>query len=203
MIGGIFRYVQGIVRLRGGTDLTTIGNDGDRLRVSAITNLAPEEDVIYEFQDLADETTGLIINQNVNGSIVNVNFQYLPLSGVYYLENINFLIGDVGQNNSGNYGAINGGLTNGCLLTIKSNGIVYTLKTFKNNTELTMFFVSSAIAIPAGAWLEDIDTYRGGVEFKFPAVLDSAQGDYVRMTVRDNLTALSQQRMQLRIWKNV
>lgn len=32
---GIFRFVQGIVKLRGGTDLSIIGNSGDRLKVDA------------------------------------------------------------------------------------------------------------------------------------------------------------------------
>lgn len=35
MIAGILRVVQGIVKLRGGTDLTIIGNTGDKLKVDS------------------------------------------------------------------------------------------------------------------------------------------------------------------------
>lgn len=132
-------------------------------------------------------------DMNVNGSITPVNFNFTPTSGSYYVEKIIIFIADTGTQSFDNFGAIAGPLTNGLLIKTKSNGAENDFINLKNNTDIAMSFHEHAVLLAAisTGFLNSNDFFMGSISFNNPITLKSSTGDFLRATVRDDLTALT------------
>ena len=157
-----------------------------------------EVDVNYSIDFVLNGVSQLL---NVNGSVVRQNFNYTPVSGIRYIDKINFFIHDSGTNSPQNYGSITNGLTNGLLFQYQSLGILRTLFTVFSNSDIVSFLNDSPVyPTRAEQFLNNNDAYSGCLNFKRPITLDSAQGDFFRVVVRDNLTPVTFNRVAVLHW---
>ena len=72
---GIFRIIQGIVKLRGATDGTAIGNVGDKLKTTAelsITSVTPQVNKTLRYDDMNASTGGIARGTGVSGTLTQV-----------------------------------------------------------------------------------------------------------------------------------
>ena len=179
-------------------DTDAIVSSEGRLATDAIatTSPIPAYNVIYIPAYLTNSASPSLL---VNGVTVPVAFSWSPAdSDIWYLTNIMAVMIDNGALDPSKFGAITGGLTNGILVEIKSNGTVYTICTLKNNTDLALLFGGGGggssdgglISSGDGFW-DSKDVFLGIQTFHIPIKLDASLGDYVKVTVRDNLTSLN------------
>lgn len=141
---------------------------------------------------------------NANGSLaVPVLFTYTPTQAVEYLESINMLIIENATSSDPlDYGAVVGPLANGVLLEIRSQGVTFALKTLLSNIDLITFFNRHPWATPTGSGiLNFVDVYSGEFNLRYPLKLQQSTGDFVRASVRDNLTAVDFHRMGVKVWR--
>lgn len=193
------------VRIRGNSSGTyeVIGNVGDRLKVDAALSAAPQTNAMTFMVHLKN---GSATNQKVNGSSVNVNYDATPGSGeTWYATELHFVIVDSGPTSFSNYGAINGGLTNGVQILIRSGGVEYTVTVdpIKDNTDIAKVFGANKYITPTSGFFETSDVYIGTLVFDQPIVLSNANSDYVRMKIRDNLTTLDLQECMVKYWRSI
>lgn len=127
----------------------------------------------------------------------------VPNGETWYLESLSYWLSDAGTATATSFGSISGGLTNGCILQIRANGVVYDIATLNNNIHLMLAFQDSGMITPTAGFIETSDVYTGTMRFNTPMKLTGATGDYVRFRVRDNLTALDQQKIWAKAWKVV
>jgi hypothetical protein len=193
---------SGLVKLLGGTDGTTIGNVGDRLKVDSLSSSgAPYKRVIYQFARPEDGSGDH--NMGVNGASVNVNFDYAPTgSEIVYVESIEFQILDPGTSNYDNFGGI-AALTNGVQLIIKLNGTEYTLYNLQRNEEIAMLFSRNPLIPPTSGFFEQSDAYMGTMDFDVPIQLNASTGDFIRFKIRDNLTGIQHMDALVKYWKEI
>lgn len=145
---------------------------------------------------------------NVDGSSVAKTFTYSPGEGnTSALMSISCIIEDAGTTSLSNFGSISS-LTNGLLIEFSISGNVYTFTNIKDNSDLcTRFkrnhFGNSAIStllVPAG-FGDSVDIFVGTLEMNSPIVLTGS--DYIRMTVRDNLSNVNVLSMSYLIHKDI
>lgn len=202
LIKGVFQKH----RIIGDTDNTLIGNVSDALKVTGgdsglASDPRPGKDVIYKNIALFDSSNK---NMNVNGSSVNVNFDFTPgASEIWYIESISFLIIDSGTMDFDDFGSISG-LTNGVQVLIRSKGTEYEYTNIKNNADISLVF-SGRGGVQAGedatGWLDDDDYFFGRAIFDVPIKIDNSTSDYVRFKIRDDLTLLTAVQASVRIWR--
>lgn len=196
-INSILRVVRGIVKLRGGTDNTVIGNVGDRLKVEATVPVTPEESVMYHFKFLAD--SGGATDLNVDGSTTPVTFTLGPAftgdSRDWVLDHFIIQIDDNGNVTSQDLGAIAGGITNGVLIRMKINGITHTFYNIKNNLDVLGVFGNEGTLQNTGSGFVTGNFYQGALGFIDPKMtLFASSSDEVTIQVRDDLTGLTRLR---------
>lgn len=178
-----------------------IGSIGDRLKVAA--DIIPTGKVVHATNYLLNGSSN---SMSVNGSSTPVSFTYtVPGGQTWYVQNINLFMIDGGTMDPTDFGSI-AGLTNGLLLEASVSGNLYTIGTYKNNVELATLFSSSSVGnsttlFGTSGFLETSDIYLGSKVFKPEITLNA--GDYIRVTVRDNLTSIDILNMSISRWRDV
>lgn len=147
------------------------------------------------------QTSGLVKDQNVNGSVTPVNFDFAPASGEkFYIEQLIFAIDDGGNAPPTAYGGIAGGLPNGVQVILHLNGVDYEMVNLKNNSDILMTF-SESIQVEGGSFLNFSKGFAGRVNFATNITLDGTLGDYIRMRIRDNLSKIDYQRSGIQVFQ--
>lgn len=165
-------------------------------RVSVNANITFPEANYYSSYLL----NGSASNMNVNGATVNQNFSYTADTTVKYLEYITFYISDNSNFDETDFGALTQ-LTNGLLITYRSKGQVKTFANLQNNVDIFTIFREDGFSDVDTGLLGTSRLYTGSIKLQQRITLDPGQGDYVRATVRDNLTDLVQLRIRVRVWE--
>lgn len=185
----------------GGTDQTKVGNLGDRLKVQTTLSPVPSGTVAY-FSEALIGTGGSVL-LNVNGATTPVTFSYTPSSGqTSYVESIGLFLQDNGTTNATNFGSKTA-LTNGLLLESRINGVVYTVGNAKNNIDLVCIYPDNQRTPVTAGFLENGDIFYGELRFTTPLKLTNSTSDYIRITVRDNLSAVTALQARTRYWREV
>lgn len=184
----------------GGTDQTKIGNDGDRLKVDSQITPAPSNNILHIPEYLVD---GSSPDMNVNGSGTPVQFTWSPGSGeTWYLHGLHCLLIDPGTMDPTDFGSIFGGLTNGVLIEIRTNGTTYTFCNIQNNLDLSLL-LSSGGQFERFGFFNHNDIFDSNRAFLPEITLRNSEGDFIRATVRDNLTSLEEFRMAAYKWRTI
>ena len=187
-LNSVLKVVQGWVKLKGGTDGTFIGNDGDRLKV-----ISTESDVIAEYKYLLDGTTK---NINVDGSSTAVEYEYAPGVGeTFSVESLSFYMAESGglaydkfENGSS--------LSTGLKVEIKSQGTVKEFINLQTNADLALVFFG-------GTYTGSKNSWEGQTVFLTPVLLDNANGDYIKVIVRDDLSSVTYAAFAVRGYEEV
>lgn len=173
----------------------TVDSD-NRLLVAA--KLDSEVDVNYAINYVLNGADPAL---DTNGAAVNQNFTYTPSSGIRYIDKITFFIHDSGTADPQDYGSITNGLTNGLLFQYQSLGVLRTLFTVFSNSDIISFLNDCPIYPSSGSqFLNNSDVYCGSLTLRRPITLNSADGDFFRVVVRDNLTAITFNRVSVLHW---
>lgn len=144
-------------------------------------------------------------DMSVNGSGTAQVFTYTPPTGeVRYLEEIDLFLFDSGTNDVTDFGAIGGGITNGLLIEGQTQGNAFTLSNSTDNVDLITNF-STNITIPPtnSGFLDTSDPFLGSFQPRKFIVLNESQGDFIRATVRDNLSSIDVLRIAVITFKDV
>lgn len=177
--------------------LTT--DSSGNLRV--VQSPSPAGVIVYKAGMLLNGSSGA---QNVNGSGTPVDFDFTPGSGeTWYLESLGFLIVDGTTPDPNEYGSLGSALTNGLQILMRVNGTEYEFTNIQINAHLTTLFTQSGSPLTSLGWLNDADSFFGGLNFQQPIRLTNSTGDYVRFRVRDNLTGISHQYATYKAWRTV
>ena len=175
--------------IEGGTDGTSIGNVGDRLKVDATVSASPVPST-NQVHFASALFNGSNDSMDVNGSGTAQVFEYENTSGVNeYITHINLTITDGGSMDSSDFGAV-GSLSNGLLIEFEISSTDYEYSNPTNNRQLIAAFTPSGH--PGGKaedWLDEDGQFNGDAILDPPVCL--ADGDKVKATVRDNLTGLN------------
>lgn len=132
---------------------------------------------------------------NVDGSTTSVSFTLtVPANETWYIRGLGFNLADSNIANINNFGNIAGPLTNGLLIELSYNGTTHTITNLKTNTALLHNFHEVGADIFTA-------TIFGFMPLDPSMTLET--GDFVRATVRDNLTGLDQCRLSYHGWKVV
>ena len=182
--------------IEGGTDGTSIGNDGDSLKVTSTppANGTPIDPIPN--RNVAHKKIGLLNGSSkdmiVDGSTTTVNFDFTPGAGeTWYVQDIIFMM-VIDTNNAGPNDFEEGAaLTNGIEVEVKSKGNVYTIANMKDNAEVIATFhdnfsLSSDVFVHQSA-------FHGSIHFENnkEMVIQNSTSDYVRIKIQDNLTTYS------------
>lgn len=193
--------------IKGGTDNTLIGNIGDRLKVSGGIPSLPLNNTIHVPSYL---TNGSSSSMTVDGSSTPVEFTWSPPSSqTWYLQTIEMLLIDPGTMDAGDFGSISGSLSNGVLVTIRSQGTLYTIVNLQTNADLSLLFGGGGTGSNSGSifdsagFLDSSDIFRGSKAFSSPIILQNSTSDFVKITIRDNLTSLSHFRASINKYRIV
>lgn len=182
--------------------LTTI--DGElRLKTASVgasgQPVIPYTDIIYKTVEILNGSSN---NMNVNGSSVNVNFDFAPVTGeVWYLESIQMFLQDNGTTLATSFGSISGGLTNGVRLIIKTKSVEQELAVLKNNIDISMVFKNDPQIPGTSGLFESSDIFVGEILFRIPIVLKGDLEDKIRFIIRDNLTRMDHFRARAKVWR--
>lgn len=132
---------------------------------------------------------GTAFNMNVNGSGANVNFSFSPLvSEVFYIDSLSMFLSDGSTPRYNEFGDI-AALTNGIDIIYRRNSVNYLLANIRNNFQLAFFFNSISLPNSIG-FFDNADMFFGTKELRTPLLLNGSTGDYFRIIVKDNLTAI-------------
>ena len=204
MASGGVGDLDNCVGIEGGTDGTKIGNASDRLKVDIDALPGGNEPIIP-----ADETTyftdyvknGGSPDLNVNGATTPVEFSMGPSgSDTWYLTEIVIMIQDGGNLDATDYGAIASGLTNGLLIEHSLVGTDYQIANLKINVDLAVTFSNQALEGTSQGFLNDSNLFIGAFKVEPEITLNASNSDVLKVTVRDNLTALTMHRLAYRAW---
>jgi len=196
VIGVVDSFVEIICEIKKGTSDAT----DFETNYKTAGNIPLRERSIYEWNLLKN---GASSNMSVDGSTTNVNFDWAPAAGRYFIKSVNIFIaiynGDFLRNYFGN---ISGGLTNGLRLRIQSNGTFYTVGTFKDNIDLKLSFPAESHQM-GGSTANNfgigtaVSQYYAQMNFEGDIVVRKGASDLVRVIVRDDLTPLAAIRMSV------
>lgn len=179
-----------------GVKIGAIDDSGTkRLAVDALFTARMSERVVYMADSLRD---GSAANLNVDGSGTPAVYSLEPGAGeIHYVSEIAFYISDPGANDELEFGNLNAELTNGLLIEQEINGTDYQLANIKNNIDITLIFNQAPSSTPPG----QSATYSGVVELDIPIELKGDDSDKLKVTVRDDLTAVKALFVSYRAWK--
>lgn len=142
------------------------------------------------------EQGGSSIEMNVNGSSTPVVFEILPDSiQDFYVGSI-YVYAQDGAIKMSNYLGSNGTLTNGLLIEVKSNNIMTTYNVIQSTAEFMAWSTEEKFLRLGDAGGDAIKAIRtDGFVLKKSGTYGSAdKDDYIRVTVQDDLTTVSQHR---------
>lgn len=142
---------------------------------------------VYGFHSLIKSGGSRVMT--VDGGSTPVDFTFAPSEGeVWQVERLLFGMDDVGLLDFSLFGGLPA-LANGILITVKTDGIVYTIATIKDNADVAMIFPGLVSA--ASGVLDAADGIYGALPFQQPIQLSHARGDYIRMSIRDRLSGIN------------
>jgi len=172
---------------------------GARLNVNSLASPVPSQDLVYAVHRI---TTGGSDALNVNGSVTPVNCNWtVPAGETWYVESISLYLQDNGTSAPTAFGSIAGGIANGLLIQIQSNGTSHNVATINNNIQLQLAFRAGPTIPPTTGFNETADAYIGELLFYNPVIVKNSTSDYVRVRVQDNLTGLDQLRVHVKAWR--
>lgn len=180
-----------------------ITSSNSRLSVDALSSVVPipGSSVVYMSAKLLNGSSD---SMTVNGSSVNVNFDFTPASSeTWYVENISVFLQDNGATLPTNFGSLSGALANGIDILIRSGGTEYTIANIKTNMDLDLVFKESPQIPGTSGLFESSDIYIGTIHFSVPIKVQNSTSDYVRMKVRDNLSGLDQLKARTKVWRAI
>ena len=158
----------------------------------------PSKKVIYKIVNLLN---GSSKNMTVNGSTTPIDFDFAPAANeVFYLDSIAMFLADNGVANYDRFGIISGGLSNGIDILIKNNGSEQLVANIKDNADIIKFFDTNFAPPGTGGFMDEDDLYSGRMNFEIPIKLDGANGDYVRVRIKDDLTEVDALEFAMRAW---
>ena len=205
MAGGSGGDLDSITGLSGGSDGTQIGNVADRMKVdfsaspSGNEAIIPADEINYFFDYLLNAGSNVM---RVDGSVTPVVFSSGPgASENWYVTQIIMILQDGGNLDATDYGAIAGGLTNGVLFEQTRNGTPHQMANIKLNLELAMLFSEATLEGRAQGFLNDANIFIGVFSVEPEISLLGATSDVIRVTIRDDLTPLTLQKVAYRAWK--
>lgn len=185
--------------IRGNSDDTLIGNISDRLKVTATTTPTEQYQCIHIPEYLKN---GSVYSITVDGSVTPQYFSWtVPAGETWYLSHLRTIIIDGGTMDRYDFGSIIDGLTNGVLLQIKANGTTYDIVNFKYNLCLANYFVDEPGDVGAAAFLDESDQFRGVKDYL--PYIKLVQDDFVKITVRDDLTDLDEFTFMIHKWREI
>jgi len=170
----------------------------NRLKVEANISALPATPVEYKIVKLLN---GSSPDMDVNGSSTPVEFDYTPdTDEVWYVERITFVLEDTGSPEPDDFGTISGPLSNGCLLEVQSNGNTIELANVTSNLEIVQSFANESYGDSNGI-LGSGASYKGSILFRNPFIIQDSTSDFIRMTIRDNITGLNFQQVSILLWR--
>ena len=140
-------------------------------------------------------------SMKVSGSPASVFSYTVPVGEEWRLQGMNIFIADSSAMEQLKFGGIAGGLTQGLLIEYFTRGSNYVLTNLKQNIDIISEFQrhqGGAKDLTAMGKDYILSCFR-----TFDPEIRLIAGDYVRGTVRDNLTSLSSLRIGLRIWRSL
>lgn len=150
------------------------------LKVDSSINPVPSQNTIEQTKFLLDGTTK---NMNVDGSSVNVVYDFSPGAGeVFQIGSMCFYMGQAGGLASDKFENIST-LTNGILLEIQADGNLRTFSNLQSNADLGVIFFGGSSTGSKTSW-------EGQANFATTTRIDGDQSDFVRATIRDDLTSV-------------
>jgi len=197
MIDSIVKVFRGIAKLRGNSDNTLIGNVGDRLKVDSVQGTPVDRPVVYKSPFLIDG--GLSKDMGINGSVTPVEFIVAPSAGeVWFVETVRLTLIDPGKHGLEEFGA-GPGLVNGCKFEAKINGSIADTTVLKDNGDM----LATATVFQRISQFDEDDIYRYTIHFKNEYVLKGDLGDFLKMTIQDDLDVVHTFTMSARYWKEI
>lgn len=194
---GIFQIIQGVVNLVGGDGtLTDVFNQGgrNRIAVSSIKALPSDQPIAYSIPFLLD---GAATNMNIDGSGTPVVFTLTPGAGKeFFVEKINLFMRDQGAFKLDEFGS-GKALTTGIKLEIKSKGVLQTALIVKNNREL----IENIDNLNTFSQIEGNPLFVMSKVFEKPITLLGDQGDFIKLTIQDDLTFLQEFFSKVKYWE--
>lgn len=189
----VLKTVRGIVKLRGGTDNSIIGNFGDELNVFSENNPRIQTKTYAIGKDFLN---GANNSMDVNGATTAQNFVIAPIAGqIFYITGMFGYLDDSGNLERTTFGAL-ATLTNGLQIIADVDGTEYEISNLRQNMQFTGFFSNFGIIPPSNKWFRSETFYFGSHDFFTPIVLVGDDGDQLIARVRDNLTGLDELYMQ-------
>lgn len=143
---------------------------------------------VYVFKNLVNGSNSP--RMNVRGTLVSpVHFNFTPAENeVWEVERLLFGIDDTGLMDFGLFGGL-ASLTNGIEISVKTDGATSVIGTIKDNVDIAMLFPGT-LAYASGV-LDAADGMYGTMEFRDHIYLSGASGDYIRMTIKDDLLGIN------------
>jgi hypothetical protein len=129
-----------------------------------------------------------------------VHFTLSPPSGqVWYIKDVTLLSREVGTNSFDKFMTLTA-LTNGLQLNTTISSTNYEILNLKDNSDM-MVLLSDAGGT-GGSWeVLDLDSYRGRISFPGGLTLNGTNGDFIRWSVRDNLSTLDRVQSCASYWR--
>lgn len=168
-------------------------------------NPTPLVDVMYKSTKMLNGTAQ---SMNVNGSVTPQDFSFTSAVGeTWYLEEISLFMDDSGSNSPDEFGNLaqflvgTGALPNGLLIQIKSKGITQDFANAQDNADLALIFDSIWTPPSGTGFMNDINAVVLHLRLKVPVKLQNSTSDFIKWTVRDNLTGLNFLRSRVKLRK--
>lgn len=147
---------------------------------------------------------GSAYNMNVNGSVTPQIFTIAPPAGeIWYCEHCTFGLDDGGGCPMTAYGAIAGGITNGVKFDLIKDTTTYEIRNLKNNGDVSLAFNFAVGTFENGKFGALANGFLAKMVFATNLGLDGDAGDKLQVTIRDDLTGLTFQRMSCQIWRRI
>lgn len=173
---------------------------GDKSDHIIKTRVDPEPTRRIVHEALMFEDSGGSPDMDVNGSSTPVIFTIEPRAGeIWFLENVSILFNDNGIFSPGGFGS-GGELSNGVLIEQFIDGTNHTFLNFTKNSELWLnFSTTNAVSGFQGS----ANLFVGSHNVEPEVTLKESTSDLLRVTVRDNLSGISNLNMSAVIWRFV
>lgn len=163
-------------------------------------NPVPGSSVYYETGYLLD---GGSKEMAVNGSGTAAEYEYAPTAGqVHYLESLSLFINDNGSITPGKFGNLSA-LSNGLMIEVKTNGTTVELMNMQDNMDITLLFGSFNSLDASTGYFNGEKTLEVNWKPNNPIKLNGDDSDFVRATVRDNLSQLTYLRIAHLHWRSM
>lgn len=174
---------EGGLKLTGNRQLQPL--DGNGAPVIGVKRIKP----LYRTYDLVNKVGGSRA-MNVLGTLLTpVHFEFKPSgSDIWEVESLRSIVDDVGLTDMGLFGGL-AALTNGVEMSVKIGTVTTVTGTVKDNADFTLIFPGQAIG--QSGVLDTSDGLVGIWSFDDPIELKAVDGDYIRMSVRDNLVGIN------------